>query len=71
MSMYKYYQLLESNEISLIINEKWHGKSSQMFGLFQPSKLYHIIQSNYDADEARRLFIFDTDIKKDNKIYIF
>jgi len=56
MSEHKLYDLLESNEISTIIKEKWHGSNAQNFGLFTASTFYSILVSNHETEEARRLF---------------
>eukprot|EP00347_Sterkiella_histriomuscorum_P007683 403347974 len=60
MSKYKYYEMLESNQMGLLIQEKWQGLNSQNFGLFEASKLYSIISSGYAKEDARRLFKIKT-----------
>ena len=40
----------------MIINERWRGKSSSMFGLMAASTINNIISSELDADEVKRLF---------------
>ena len=54
--IYWYYEFLDSNEMSVIIKELWHGSNSNNFGLFGCSTNYKILSSGYDTEEAKRLF---------------
>ncbi|CDW74832.1 UNKNOWN [Stylonychia lemnae] len=84
MSKYRYYQMLESNQMGLIIQEKWQGLNSQNFGLLQASQFFKILSTDYDDyEEIKRLSIFrnpknnellhfhDYKKKTDNRIYLF
>ena len=70
MSKNRYYELLESQEMSMIINEKWHGLNAQNFGLLPATSTYRILISGNDAEESRRLFK-DIHAKTDMKNYVF
>lgn len=68
MSINRYYELLDSDEMSAIIKELWHGSNSKNFGLFGSSMNYKILRAGYDAEESRRLF---KNQKSDMKTYMF
>ena len=68
MSRNKYYRMLESAEMGMIIKEKWHGYGSQSFGMHHFSTNYKIINSNYDQEESKRLFLA---YREDSKTFIF
>jgi len=65
----RYYEFLDSSEMSVIIKELWHGSNSNNFGLFGCSTNYKIMSSGYDAEEAKWLFVAQN--WSDLKTYVF
>ena len=48
MSERHYYSMLDSDEMAMIIKEKWHGPSSQSFSIYELSACYLIFNSKFD-----------------------
>ena len=68
MSKNLYYEMLDSNEISTIIHEKWQGFASQSFSTLEMSTCFKIINSSWDPEESSRRFRVQI---HDSKTYFF